>query len=131
MAAATRTITCEDCGTAYETRTKNAKRCKVCQLRNRLEWLKGRTRTCIIKPEHEYIDVFGGSIATCGEHDLTHRAQDASGECRICGQASDRLAHEDVAICRSCITKPENLEEVTEKIVQKQLWLAQNARAES
>jgi hypothetical protein len=126
------TINCQMCGWEYETRSKNAKYCRVCQLLRNLTWLGNRTTTCIIKPEHEFVNLTDQREApVCGEHDLLPRRHDVTGLCKLCGEHSTRLTHADVAICRSCLTKPDNRETVLVRLKQKQAWQAKQAREQS
>lgn len=128
MASAPRTIKCDTCGIDYETRTRNAKRCRVCQLLATLEYLGQRTTTCIIEPHHEFVNLLDQREApVCGEHQLGKRAQDVAGECKLCRANTTTLVHDTVHICRACITKPENREKVLTKLRQKQAWQAKQA----
>ncbi len=118
-----RTIKCDSCGYPYETKRANTKRCKVCQLIQRLTWLGKRTTKCEVEPEHYFVALTGHD-KVCGIHDMLPRALDAEGECRRCNEFTTKLVHKDIAICRPCITKIENREWVLHKLRQKQAWQA-------
>lgn len=121
-----RTIKCASCGYPYVTKRANTKRCRVCQLIQRITWLGNRTTECAVTPEHHFI-ALDGHDKYCGRHDLIPRTLDATGVCRRCGEHSERLVHESIAICRACITDPANREWTLGKLHQKQAWQQDNA----
>lgn len=111
MTRTKRTINCQECDASYETYNTNTKRCRICQMIAQLTFVGTRTRECIYKDEgeHRFVPVTNNKdMTTCGEHDIQSRTSDALGVCGICHQDSDKLWHEDIHICRPCITKPEN-----------------------
>lgn len=121
-----RTIRCVACGYPYETKRANTKRCRVCQLIQRITWLGNRTTKCEIEPEHHFI-ALDGHDKFCGKHDMLARTLDAEGECRKCGEHTTKLVHKNIAICRPCITNPAYRDWVLTKLHQKQAWQQANA----
>jgi Zn finger protein HypA/HybF involved in hydrogenase expression len=128
MARQERTIKCDACGYPYRTRRMNTKRCRVCQLIQRLSWLGNRTTECDIPPKHFFV-ALDGHDKVCGEHDLLPKANDAEGECKQCGKHTTKLVHDTVHLCRACITNPDLREEVLHKLRLKQAWQVKHADA--
>lgn len=118
---ATTTITCADCGQPYETARKNTKYCRVCRLARNLAFLKDSTYTCFVcSEEYAPLERQPESWRVCGPCEPRAWPHDHAGDCALCGEHSDRLIHEDIAVCRSCAFDPEKRPLMFKAILKKQ-----------
>lgn len=99
------TIVCVDCGTDYQTKRKNTKRCRVCQTLQSAMYIKDRVKTCVVC-EEKFAPLLSQDYI-CGGCDNSSHAMDAPGTCGFCGETTDRLIHESVKVCRKCSTDPD------------------------
>lgn len=100
---ATRTITCEDCGSRSETTRANTKYCKTCRLFRNVVFIGHRTKTCI-ECEKRFAPLDRADVL-CGSCDFTRPL--VAGHCALCDRDTERLLHADVKVCSMCATDPD------------------------
>jgi DNA-directed RNA polymerase subunit RPC12/RpoP len=57
--------------------------------------------------DREFAPLSSTETFVCGGCDPNHRRADAGGECALCGNHSEFLIHQDIAVCRRCATDPD------------------------
>lgn len=99
---AERTIRCEDCGADYKTKRANTKYCRVCRLYRNLLFLKNRKKECPACGDQ--FAPLAMDDMVCGRCDIGRHYVD--GTCALCGDATSKQLHPDVAVCHPCATDP-------------------------
>ena len=100
------TIVCETCNAPYETKRKNTKLCRVCQIVRDLRFNWKRKMECVIC-EETFLPLTMKSDPFCGSCDTLKSSLFVQGTCGFCQTKDTTLLHKDLKICRPCSTSPD------------------------
>lgn len=93
-------ISCQDCGTEYETTRKNTRYCRPCRILRNLTYYGPRTVKCWTC--EEAFSPYEAKQVFCGQHG--HKPDSAPiADCGLCKQRGPVL-HEDIHVCFNCST---------------------------
>ena len=112
-------INCEECGAPYETKRKNAKFCRTCQLVRDMRFNWGKDEQCIIC-DKLFAPLTRSPDPFCGHCDTLKSSLHSHGDCAVCSAKDVTLLHKDIAVCLPCSTDIEKRPIIFKALVKKQ-----------